>query len=64
MTRPEAPKEVELYWLWQKEGPPKCCHTCDHYLGNGTCDKHKMRPPDEFTQTIGACGDYECLIPF
>ena len=64
MIRPKEPEYIVQWREWMRAGPPKCCHTCDHYLGNGTCHKHNMRPPDEFTQTIGACGDYECLIPF
>lgn len=53
-----------MYWEMMKNGPPKFCHTCDFYFGNGVCDKHKMRPPDEFTQTENACEQWEQTIPF
>lgn len=62
--RTPTPERVLLYWEWQKNGPPKFCHTCDFYFGNGVCDKHKMRPPDEFTQTENACEQWEQTIPF
>ena len=64
MTRTPTPEKVMMYWELQKNGPPKFCATCDNYLGNGSCDKHKMRPPDEFTQTEDACGEWVCEIPF
>lgn len=64
MTRTPTPEKVLMYWEGQKNGPPKFCATCDNYLGNGSCDKHKMRPPDEFTQTEDACEEWVCEIPF
>lgn len=64
MTRTPTPEKVLMYWEWQKNAPPKFCATCDNYLGNGSCDKHKMRPPDEFTQTEDACEEWVCEIPF
>lgn len=62
--RTPTPEKVLLYWEMQKTGGPKFCHTCDSYRGDGTCERHGMRPPDEFTQTEGACNDWICEIPF
>lgn len=62
--RTPAPERVLIYWELMKNGPPRVCHTCDHYLGNGTCHKHSLRPPDEFTTTEGVCNDWTCEIPF
>lgn len=64
MSRPPEPMEVKLYRQWLKEGPPVCCHTCDLYMGDGVCDKHKMSPPAEFAATMGACPDWIGEIPF
>jgi hypothetical protein len=64
MKRPEPPAEVVQYYEWLKHGEPPCCHTCEHYDTTGHCHNFDMRPPDEFTQTIGACDKWQVNIPF
>jgi hypothetical protein len=64
MKRPEPPPEVVQYYEWLKHGEPPCCHTCEHYDTTGHCHNFDMRPPDEFTQSIGACDKWQEQIPF
>ena len=65
MTTKPAPPLAAAEWLRHMRAPaPKCCHTCDYYLSDGSCDKFGQVPPAEFTQTIGACDQWEDMIPF
>ena len=65
MTTKPAPPPAAAEWLKHMRAPtPRCCHTCDYYLSSGTCEKFGQVPPDEFTQTIGACDQWEDMIPF
>jgi hypothetical protein len=45
-------------------GPPKCCHSCDHYDENGKCEKFDAEPPVEFLGTENACDVWFEVIPF
>lgn len=62
--RTPVPPIVQAYWDACKFGPPKCCHTCDEYAGDGKCLKHGVRPPDDFTVTIDVCPDWIAEVPF
>jgi len=47
-----------------KAGPPKVCHTCEHYANDGLCTFHFQTPPEDFAATPGACPDWEVECPF
>jgi hypothetical protein len=49
---------------WIKAGPPKCCHTCDHYSKDGHCFMLDARPPEEFAAAQDACGEWTEEVPF
>lgn len=49
---------------WILLGPPKCCHTCEHYDADGICVEFIMAPPKEFIGTVDACDKWEREIPF
>lgn len=48
---------------WRK-GPPKCCHTCEHYGVDGQCVVYFMEPPEDFASADGECKDWEVECPF
>jgi len=56
-------KEPDILALWRK-GPPKFCHTCEHYDNEGICQKHQQEPPEEFARTEDACPEWLYEIPF
>lgn len=62
--KPEPPKEFQQWEAIAKGEPPRCCHSCDRYQADGSCGFFNMTPPDEFTQTIGACHEWLELMPF
>lgn len=65
MTTKPAQPPAAAEWLRNMQVPaPRCCHTCYKYQDNGTCEQFGMRPPDEFTQTLDACDQWEDIIPF
>jgi hypothetical protein len=55
---------VTNYKIWLKAGPPKCCHTCEHYGVDGLCVVFFMKPPADFAATVGECTDWEMELPF
>lgn len=63
-TRPPEPQFLIDYREWLKAGPPKCCHTCDHFNQSGQCLAFDMRPPDEFAASVDACESWEPECPF
>jgi hypothetical protein len=63
-TRPPEPQFLLDYRQWLQSGPPKCCFTCDSYTNDGVCEKHQMRPPDEFAGSVDACDKWEFACPF
>jgi hypothetical protein len=67
MSRPEEPENLKL-WKRAIEAlgdKPKCCHTCDHYSGDGTCEIAGSRPPDDYVRLHSfTCKDYSKVIPF
>jgi hypothetical protein len=64
MPRHPEPQELADRIALIKKGPPRYCHTCDHYTPNGFCDIAGQEPPEEFARTPDACDDYFELIPF
>lgn len=64
MTRPPKPDFLVQYEEWTKAGPPQCCHTCDHYGGDGRCFIFKMEPPIEFVNSAGNCDSWSWEVPF
>lgn len=63
-TKP-APPPAAAEWLRNMQAhAPRCCHACYKYQDDGTCEQFGMRPPDEFTQTLNACDQWEDMIPF
>ena len=59
MRHPE-PEIVTIY----KAGPPKCCHTCEHYGNDGLCVTFFMEPPAEFVAAVDLCPSWEIECPF
>ena len=64
MTRPAEPEYIVQWREWMRAGPPKCCHTCEHYSKEGYCYQYKMTPPKEFAESIGECKYWIQEIPF
>ena len=62
--RHTEPEMVTTYKQWLKAGPPKCCHTCEHYGNDGQCVEFFMKPPAEFASELGACPQWEQEIRF
>lgn len=62
--RPPEPEVLKQWREWIKAGPPKVCHTCDHYTRYGNCMLYEMRPPDDFTAQVGACAGWQSDCPF
>jgi hypothetical protein len=63
-TRPPQPEIVTQWEEWLRAGPPRCCHTCEHYSKTGDCMKFDMRPPEQFAATPDACDEYFQEVPF
>jgi hypothetical protein len=63
-TRPPEPQFLVDYRDWVKAGPPKCCHTCEHYGNDGLCTEFFMEPPAEFAAEVDACPKWEWELPF
>ena len=63
-TRPPEPQFLIDYREWLKAGPPKCCHTCDHFNQSGHCLAFDMTPPEDFAATVDACDKWEQELPF
>ena len=62
MRHPE-PDLVTDYKRWLAAGPPRCCHTCEHYGVDGLCVEFFMQPPAEFAATVGECAKWESECP-
>lgn len=63
MKHPE-PEHVRHYREIERNGPPRCCHTCERYGDDGVCDKFKSEPPEEFAATPDACKEWLMEVPF
>ncbi len=64
MPKYDEPDFLKQYWEWVRNGPPKCCHTCEEYDGEGICGEFNMEPPEEFVMTENACSSWVCRVPF
>lgn len=64
MPRPPKPDFLVQYEEWIKSGPPQCCHTCDHFAGDGKCFAFSMYPPVSFVNTQGQCAAWSMEVPF
>jgi hypothetical protein len=64
MARAHKPDFLIEYERWRDAGPPKCCHTCDHYDVGGKCMAFEMYPPLDFVNSAGQCTEWEQEIPF
>jgi len=62
MRHPE-PDLVTDYKRWLAAGPPRCCHTCEHYGVDGLCVEFFMQPPAEFAAAVGECDRWESECP-
>lgn len=63
-TRPPEPEFLIQWREWMRAGPPRFCHTCEHYGVDGLCVVFFMKPPVDFAATVGECADWEMEIPF
>ena len=62
--RHKEPEVVTLYKEWIKAGPPRCCHTCEHYGTDGLCIEYWMNPPEDFAASVNACDKWQQEVPF
>ena len=63
-TRPPEPGFLIQWRDRMRAGPPKCCHTCEHYGVDGLCVEFFMTPPEDFAATVDACDKWEAQCPF
>jgi hypothetical protein len=60
-----AEPEFLIEWRdWYNAGPPRCCHTCEHYGTDGQCVEFFMKPPEDFASIVGECSKWEREVPF
>lgn len=64
MKRLPKPDFLVQYEEWIKNGPPQCCHTCDHFAGDGKCFAFNMYPPADFVNSQGQCAAWSWEVPF
>ena len=64
MSRHAEPDFVTDYKRWLAAGPPRCCHTCEHYGVDGLCVEFFMKPPPEFAEAVGECPQWMQEVPF
>lgn len=62
--RPPEPDFVAAWREWIKAGPPRCCHTCEHYSIHGSCVVFDMTPPPEFAAMPDQCETWTQELPF
>ncbi len=62
--RHAEPEVVTMYKEWIKAGPPRCCHTCEHYGTDGLCIEFWMEPPPEFAASVGECDKWQQEVSF
>jgi hypothetical protein len=62
--RPPKPDFLVQWEKWLAMGPPRCCHTCDHFGGQGECFEFKLIPPPEFVAMQDCCPVYSRECPF
>ena len=62
--RHQESEAVTMWKEWVKAGPPRCCHTCEHYGTDGLCIEFWMQPPKEFADSIGQCDKWQPEVQF
>ena len=62
--RHAEPDFVTDFKRWLAAGPPRCCHTCEHYGNDGQCVEFFMKPPAKFAAEVDACPKWEAECPF
>lgn len=62
--RHKEPEAITMYREQVKAGPPRCCHTCEHYGTDGLCIEFWMQPPEDFAATIGECTKWQQEVTF
>jgi hypothetical protein len=62
--RPPEPDFVKAWREWVKNGPPRCCHTCNFYSVNGECGVFHVMPPKDFAEALDECEKWEPELPF
>jgi len=61
----ETPNKVLRYRELIEQGPPRFCHTCDHFdKESGYCAHFDATPPADFTATENACAHWAVEVPF
>jgi hypothetical protein len=64
MHRPQEPEFIIQWREWLRAGPPKCCHTCEHYTVDGLCVEFFMTPPEDFAASIDTCDKWMREVTF
>lgn len=64
MSRPTEPEFLIQWRVWYQAGPPKCCHSCEHYDEAGRCEEFDMEPPESFASARDVCAQWQRAIPF
>ena len=64
VKRPQEPEFLIQWREWDRAGPPKCCHTCEHFGVDGLCVEFFMTPPEDFASTVDGCDKWEREVPF
>jgi hypothetical protein len=61
--RYKTPDFVSEYY---NRNPPKCCHTCEHFIiVDARCMKFEQQVPEDFAQSIEVCEQWsELIVPF
>lgn len=62
--RHKEPEVLKRYRKVIAAGPPKVCHSCEHYADDGVCLKYEMEPPEQFASTPNSCPDWIQEVPF
>jgi hypothetical protein len=62
--KPPEPDFVTAWRKWVKQGPPRCCFTCEHFKDDGRCAQFDTVPPKEFAEALDECEKWEPELPF
>ncbi len=62
--RHKEPEAITIYREQIKAGPPRCCHTCEHYGTDGLCIEFWMQPPEDFASTVNECTKWQQEVTF
>ena len=64
MARHPKPQGLIDYEAWLAKGPPRYCHNCDHYGGDGKCLAFNVHVPFEHSQMADSCPTWIQELPF